>query len=217
MRGKVLLIALALLAGSCGCAPSAAHTSADDSAASAPPRPIDKVRAGIVSVNGQFEKSAQSAQDVTNTSAGGSFRSDRSRFSKDLESLDVAVAQLRSDAVELRERATEYLALWSGQKVTVTASGAVGGYPDQRRARVKAKYDQMVAAMQQANQGASPLMADMKDFEQKLKGSPDAAQLQSLRSQSLRISEETAAVRSHLDTALTNLDELTVMLKQTSG
>jgi hypothetical protein len=217
MRGKVLLIALALLAGSCGCAPSAAHTSADDSAASAPPRPIDKVRAGIVSVDSQFEKSAQSAQDVTNSSAGGSFRSDRGRFSKDLESLDVAVAQLRSDAVELRERATEYLALWSGQKVTVTASGAVGGYPDQRRAQVKAKYDQMVADMQQANRGASPLMADMKELEKKLAGGRDEAQSQSLRSQSNRISEETAQVRSHLDSALKTLDELTAMLNEKNG
>ena len=217
MRGKVLLIALALLAGSCGCAPSAAHTSADDSAASAPPRPIDKVRAGIVSVNSQFEKSSQSAQDVTNASAGGSFRSDRGRFSKDLESLDVAVAQLRSDAVELRERATEYLALWSGQKVTVTASGAVGGYPDQRRAQVKAKYDQMVADMQQANRGASPLMADMKELEKKLAGGRDEAQSQSLRSQSNRISEETAQVRSHLDSALKTLDELTAMLNEKNG
>ena len=217
MREKLLLILLALLAGTCGCAPSAARTADDDSATSAPPRPIDRVRAGIVSVKGQFEQSAQAAQDVTNASAGSRARSDRNRFNKDLASLDVAVAQLRSDGVELRERAAEYLALWSGQKVTITASGAVAGYTDQRRAQVKAKYDQMVAAMQHANQAATPLMADMKDLQKKLSGGPEEVQFQSLRSQSIQISNESAQVQSHLDSALKDLDELTAMLNEQAG
>src|SRR6185436_3278570 len=79
-------------------------------------KPIDRVRSGIADVSADLEKTLASLKQASEQSGLGEL-SRRAAFSENLKSTEKRVAILRADAKELRERASDYLALWSGNVV----------------------------------------------------------------------------------------------------
>src|SRR6476660_5779473 len=108
-------------------------------------KPIDRVRSGIADVAGDLRKTQSSLRDLENQS-GPFDRGRRAAFSDNLQSTEQRIATLRTDAKELRERAAEYLTLWTGQVVTV-GSDYYGYRSDAKHDVRRDKYDAFVATL----------------------------------------------------------------------
>lgn len=167
----------------------------------APPlRPIERVHAGIIAVRDQSDATLTAAEAMVADPS----RTRQNRFNEDLRLMETAVQTLRNDATELRERANEYLILWSGQSTGFTNDGRFYERSDDRYGQRKTKYEEMVKSLQAARDEILPLMTDLKG----LSASPSQTIVQPARQRQTRAA-------AHLNTAVTQLDELTQMFKQT--
>jgi hypothetical protein len=177
-----------------------------------PPKPIDRVRGGIVEVRDQLEATLASADHVVADPGPGS-RSKRSEFRNDLEKTRSAVQTLRADATELRVRANEYLTLWSGQTTIVTAEGSIyTGAANDARQRSKAKYDEMVGSLQQARDEVLPLMDELDKLQTAFEKHRTADDLRAVNPGVQQARQRETRAVAHLNTALASLDELRAML-----
>jgi hypothetical protein len=208
MRNRALIctvraawIGLAILLT--GCMSSATKTQGG----ATPVRPIDRVRNGIGAVKTQLDAALAAARAVTADPAMNS-RSNRQTFSRELRATEQQVQTLRSDAIELHQRASEYLALWGGGTSVLTTDGRINPTSNQASTSLQAKFDEMVSALQQARDVAAPLLANLQQLEGRLRDDVSAAEMQALRPDVQRASAQEALAVAHLNTAVTKLDEL---------
>jgi hypothetical protein len=166
-------------------------------------KPIDRVREGIVGLTSDLKRTMVSAQSMANNA-----RSARSSYSQDLRKTEQRVETLRTDAAELRDRASDYLAVWGGDTFVITGDSHARG-TDTRRDAAKAKYDQLVSALMSAKEIVLPLLDRFKAIE----ASRDPVTI----GEDVQIAESDGTQAIHaLDVALSRLDELKAML-QTKG
>jgi hypothetical protein len=118
------------------------------------------------------------------------------------------VQALRKDAIELRERASEYLTLWGGDVTVIGAGGSISTKSNEPRQVIKARYEEMVSALQQARDVATPLLTALWQLEGRLRNSLSAADLQALRPDVQRASSQEKRVVAELDIAVAKLDEV---------
>lgn len=194
MRETRSIAAMLLLAICLGCA----SQEAKDKPASEV-KPIDRVRDGIVGLTSDLKQTMDSAQLLASN------QSTRSSYSQDLRKTEQRAQMLRSDAAELRERASDYLAVWGGETYTITADSHASG-TNTRRDAGKAKYDQLVSALMSAKEIVLPLLDRFKAIE----ASRDAAAIRA--DAQVAQADGTRAIQS-LDEALSRLDELKTMLQ----
>jgi hypothetical protein len=162
-------------------------------------KPIDRVRNGIVALQANLKLTLGSAQSL-----GGS-SSSRSVFSQNLEATERQVGTLRSDATELRDRATDYLALWSGQTMTITGNSHSYG-TDHRRDLAKAKYDEFINDLLAARDVVLPLLDRLKTVQ-------SSTNQVAMQAEVRQAQIDGAKGMQHLDQALAALDELKGMLQ----
>src|SRR3954447_14168676 len=121
-------------------------------------KPIDRVREGIVGLTSDLKRTMSSAQLLASNQGS------RASYSQDLRNTEQQAQMLRSDAAELRDRASDYLAVWGGETFTITADSHAQG-TNTRRDAGKAKYDQLVSALMSAKEIVLPLLDRFKAIE----------------------------------------------------
>jgi hypothetical protein len=189
------LVATLLLSQLLGCAGSAHPNESPKSDL----MPIDRVRNGIIALQANLKLTIASAQSL----AGGP--SARSVFSQNLRATEEQIGTLRADAIELRDRASDYLALWSGQTMTITGQSHSHG-TDEQRDRAKAKYDAFVGDMVAARDIVLPLLDRLRTID-------SSADQVALQAELRQAQVDGAKGIQHLDEALAALDELRNMLQ----
>lgn len=162
-------------------------------------KPIDRVREGIVGLSGDLKQTMDSAQLLAGNQGS------RSSYSQDLRKTEQRVQTLRSDATELRDRASDYLLVWGGETFTITGDSHARG-TNTRRDAGKAKYDELVSALMSAKEIVLPLLDRFKAIE----ASRDSAAIRA--DAQIAQTDGTRAIQS-LDEALSRLDELKAMLQ----
>jgi chromosome segregation ATPase len=118
------------------------------------------------------------------------------------------VQTLRADAGDLRQRADEYLFLWSGNKAGFTTEGNYYQVTDEGRQQKKAKYNEMVTALQQARDEILPLMPDLEKLQAAFDAKTDR---EKLRADVQQARQRETRGTAHLKDGLARLDELKAM------
>jgi hypothetical protein len=166
-------------------------------------KPIDRVREGIVALQAHLKGTLASSTSLANGGWGS-----RERFSQDLQETQRCAQTLQSDSAELRERASDYLAAWSGNTYIITRDSHARG-TDTQRGVVEAKYDEFVNSMLAAKEVVLPLLEQLKTIEASHDSAAVRANLQQAESQEAQATQA-------LDEALARMDELKHLL-QASG
>jgi len=204
--GAWMLLAVA----SAGCA-SASPSQTD------PPRPIDQVRADIASSRAQLAATLAAAGAVVAEPLSDVSRK-RQAFEKEVRATDTQIQQLRANALELKQRAGEYFTMWGGNVATFQPdAGGLASQTNAPRQRIKAKYDEMVDALIRARDAMEPFRADLTALESTYREEITAARLSSIKPEVQRATSQGQAVISHLDVALTRLDELKALAENANA
>jgi hypothetical protein len=185
---SVSVAALVLLVAGC------ASSSGDDASKANALKPIDRVGEGIVDLRDDLRHTADASESIS------SDPSSRATFSRSLRSTERRAQTLRADAAELRDRAADYLALWSGQTYTVASNSHAAG-TDDRRQIVKQKYDQFVSEMIAAKETVLPLLDEFRAIESSRDANAISPGVHNAR-------QKTEQATASLSDALRSLDEL---------
>jgi hypothetical protein len=183
--------------------------------AQAQPRPIERVREEIVALKEQMGKTVAATEAITAT-PGTNLSTREQNLSRELRATETLVDSLRANAKQLNERANEYLAVWGGQVNYIGAQGGPQVGTNQPRQQAKATYDRMVAELIKARDVLLPLQTSLQQLEQRLKTRPSPTQVQAMAPDVRQAVTDGQAVISHLQSALTTMDELTAQLRATN-
>lgn len=184
-----------------------ASTAPSEAGASSQVRPIDKVEEEIVALKGQLGRTMAAVEAVAAPS-GPDARARRGNLSRELAQTDKLVEALRTNARELNERATDYLAAWGGQVSYIGTSGAPQTGTNTPREQAKARFDRMVQGLIKTRDTMTPIRASITQLEQQLGQNLSASQLQGLKPQVDPIVVGMKQASEHLTEAHTALLEL---------
>lgn len=186
----------------------AASCQSTGESASAPPvqpvKPIDQLRVGIVVAAEQLQATLALAEEAAAEPTSRQ-RPRPNRFADSLEKTRAAMQTLRADAQEVRDRAGDYMTMWSGEVVVVSPDGSLGSSVSPTQQRGKAKYDQMVTSLLQAREQLLPLEAELLKLKDGQETSAAAADLPQIR-------QRGAQAVAYMNAAVTQLDELKAIL-----
>jgi methyl-accepting chemotaxis protein len=203
IRQMLSIMMLSLVTFAAGCA-----SSGDRPAATAPLRPADRMREDIALLRNQLNNTlaanqAVVAEPISNSPAA------RQTFASELRATQDCMEKVRADAVQVKERAAEYITLWGGNVTNFAPDhGGLVVRASEPKQQFKVKYDQFVSTMQQVAGMLRSHIPELRQLDQRYQSAQSAAELRSLTSEATRVSAEGRKVLDLLDSALSQLDEL---------
>ncbi len=206
IRQMLSILTLSWVMLAAGCA-----ASSDQPVAAAPLRPADRMREDIALLRNQLNTTLAANQSVVAEPISDS-RAARQAFASQLRATQDCVEKVRADAVQVKQRAAEYITLWGGEVTGFAPNhGGLVVQANEPKQQFKTKYDQFVSTMQQVANLLPAQIAALRRLDQRYQNMKGAAELQSIAPDATRVSTDGQKIVVLLDSALSELNELIAM------
>ena len=168
----------------------------------------------VTSMQGTRQELAKAKQEVQQANAsldslaaGGNVSQSYSQFTKQVNELKASGERARARARDMRERGRQYVANWEKETEQITSPELKAG-AEQRRARVKQNYDQIMATATSVRDSYEPYLRDLQDIQRALANDLTPAGIDSARPAMEKAKANGETLQQRLDTLITQLDEV---------
>lgn len=174
----------------------------------------DESKKAVDSLSGTRQQLVKAKQEVQQANAsldklaaGGNLEQSYSQFTKEVADVKAEGDRTRAKAKDMRERGRQYVANWEKEMSEVSNAELKAG-AEQRRAKVKQRYDQIESSARAAGDAYRPYLQNLQDIQQALAHDLTPAGVNSAKPAIAKARAEGVTLQQRLDDVIAQLDQV---------
>ena len=158
----------------------------------------------------------QANASLDKLAAGGDLQQTYSQFTREVADVKAGGDRARARAQDMRARGQQYVAKWEKEADQVSSPELKAGM-EQRRAKVKQRYDEIKSTAQAARDAYDPYLRDLQDIQRALANDLTPGGVDAARGAISKAKAEGQTLQQRIDDLIAQLDEVSGSMSSSGG